>query len=95
MMDIERFCRGIERIDRVQWELTTLASAFVRTGNHPISEELFSMAADLDKAKADMQTAWSTELDRAFLNAQQHSATVLKAALAGVTIASHSNAEQP
>lgn len=83
---LERFHAGLEAIRSMEWRLRGLAAAFVRTGNAAVADELFEVAAQLAAASDTVDAAFATELDRGFRQAQQHSATVLEAVLAGVVI---------
>lgn len=86
MEHLEQYKEGIAKVRTAEWELTMLAAAFDRTGNVIVATELRTLASQLADGINEIGAAFSTELDRGFRQAQQHSATVLEAVLAGVQV---------
>lgn len=67
-------------------ELRSIARASLRLGLDVLSEDLQAIANDLAVARKTMLDKWHKEIQRSYRDAQQASATMLSAALAGVQL---------
>jgi len=75
--------QSIESLQGIGYQLQSLAQAFYRTGNDRVSEDLqFFSTAILEHTKA-FRDLVGEEIHDGHRQAQEMSATVLKAALAG------------
>jgi hypothetical protein len=65
-------------------ELRFLANAFEITGNQPIADRLYLIAANLDDAQATLRRHHGEEINRGLKQAQEGNAELFKAILGGV-----------
>ncbi len=77
----------------VERELEELGMAFSRTGNQFMGQKLYRMSEVLAEARRRVNRATSREINRQFHEAQERSATILRAALAGGELAKGENGE--
>jgi hypothetical protein len=63
------------------------AKSFQAIGNDKLSQELWTIVYELNACQKTIQQEVGKDIDRQFKQAQQSSATVLKAALAGIAVA--------
>lgn len=83
---LKQFHGGADRICCVHWRLSDLSAAFRRVGNEGVAAELYALSDQLTEGLTAMDDAFAEEINRSFRQAQQHSATVLEAVLAGVFV---------
>jgi len=70
----------------IVYELQSLASAFYRVGNTIISDQLFAMARSLEENNKIIGDSVSISINERLKDAQQSSANIFHAALAGIKL---------
>lgn len=81
---LSRYHDGKRAIGPIIGRLDKLSRAFHTVGNSTMSEELFSMAEDLEKIREQIDKAIGDNINENFKQSQESTGLMLKAALAGV-----------
>ena len=84
---LEKYNKADTELFDIPCRLNRLASAFCETGNVIVGEELYGISEAIERHRKEMKQAVSQSITEACNHSQENSATILKAALAGVGIA--------
>ena len=75
-----------EIISNMSYTLSNIAGAFYKTGNEYMDKRLTEIAMKLENAENQIDKAIGQVVSDRVHEAQQHSTTMLKSCLAGITI---------
>lgn len=83
---LDKIYSALDVVMVVSSELVSLARAFERIGNASVAEELFGYANDLREVKATIFSSVGDLTHQIFVDAQESSNNMLRAALASVFV---------
>jgi len=84
MSDVSKFFDASIRLTDVRDELVLLAQSFERVGNSDIAKELRWYARLIIDSKNQMTEAYHDEINRGYKAAQENTANIFQAVLAGI-----------
>ena len=76
-----------QKLRTVSYKLESLSIAFYKTGNESVSDNLMSISKDIDEIEKAISKETGVIIHDRLMDAQQASANVFSAALAGMKIA--------
>lgn len=79
----EKYKKALKKADAVSWYIGRISQLLEEVGNTKLSKRLLLKHLDLEQAIEEIDNAVSQNINEQYLLAQQSSANVLKAALAG------------
>ena len=72
---------SIDTIRKIAASLSNLAKGFLIVGNRVVSDDLYAMAEDLEKATATARRAWRGRLNELYNESQADVGTIISALL--------------
>lgn len=82
---------NVTMVEAVTDGIYRLASAFRRTGNHDVADELFSYIEPLMTSAKQISASYSIELNDRVRQTQENSTNIIRGVLAGIEIGNKSD----
>jgi hypothetical protein len=75
-----------DALKNIAFQISDLARAFERTGNEPVSSELFQLAREVKQQAEGVRTLTGNRVDTDYRDAVAGSANILRALLVGTEV---------